>query len=120
MTANTKSMNGGVEAVDCRNRYDAQNVATHEAGHFFGLGEDLVKSNAAMFQIIDQCETHKRALATTDVGAISVLYAQSEDPEESAAGARACSFGGVPEGGSGLAVSGLILGLSLLGRRRAR
>lgn len=119
-TTNSKSMNGGEEAVDCKNRYDAQNVATHEAGHFFGLGEDPIKSSAAMYQIIDQCETHKRALATTDVGAVAVLYAKSDDPEEAAAGARACSFGGVPESGGALAVSGLILGLSLLGRRRAR
>ncbi len=108
------------EAVDCNNRYDAQNVATHEAGHFFGLGEDPIKSNATMFQVIDQCETHKRALATTDVGALGTLYAESEDPDEAKAGARACSFGGVPQNGGALAVSSAIFGLMLLGRRRAR
>ncbi len=118
--SNSKSMNGGGEAVDCKNRYDAQNVATHEAGHFFGLGEDPIKSNATMFQLIDQCETHKRALATTDVDALGTLYAQSEDPVEAKAGARACSFGGVPTNGGTLAVSSAILGLALLGRRRAR
>ncbi len=118
-TSTSKSMTTE-EAVDCKNRYDAQNVATHEVGHFFGLGEDPIKSNATMFQVIDQCETHKRALATTDVGALGTLYAESEDPEEAKAGARACSFGGVPPSGGALAVSGLILCLSLLGRRRAR
>jgi Matrixin len=118
-SANSKSMTAE-ESVDCKNRYDAQNVATHEVGHFFGLGEDPIKSNATMFQVIDQCETHKRALATTDVGALGTLYAQSEDPEEAQAGARACSFGGVPQSGGALAVSSAILGLMLLGRRRAR
>ena len=118
-STNSKSM-AAEEAVDCKNRYDAQNVATHEAGHFFGLGEDPIKSNATMFQLIDQCETHKRALATTDVGALTTLYAQNEDPEEAKAGARACSFGGVPQSGGALAVSSAILGLMLLGRRRAR
>ena len=118
-STNSKSM-AAEEAVDCKNRYDAQNVATHEAGHFFGLGEDPIKSNATMFQLIDQCETHKRALATTDVGALATLYAQNEDPEEAKAAARACSFGGVPQSGGALAVSSAILGLMLLGRRRAR
>jgi hypothetical protein len=108
------------EALDCQNRYDAQNVTTHEVGHFFGLGEDPVKSQAAMFQIIDQCETHKRALAPTDVDALGVLYAESETPEEAQAGARSCSFGGVPASGGALAVSSAIFGLALLRRRRAR
>jgi Matrixin len=117
---NSKSMNGGEESLDCKNRYDAQNVTTHEAGHFFGLGEDPVERKATMFQTIDQCETHKRALATTDVGALTVLYTESADPEEAKAGARACSFGGVPAGSRGLWVSAAIFGLGLVRRRSAR
>jgi hypothetical protein len=120
VTGTSKLTGSGEESLDCKNRYDTQNVATHEAGHFFGLGEDPIKSNAAMFQLIGQCETHKRTLATTDVGALGVLYAQTEDPEEAKAGARACSFGGVPRTGGGLAVLGLILGAATVGRRRAR
>jgi len=107
------------ESTDCRNRYDAQNVVTHEAGHFFGLGEDPVERQATMFQTIDQCETHKRVLAHTDVGAVTVLYAKHVDPEEAKAGARACSFGGAPLSGSAWA-SSAIFGLLLLRRRRAR
>lgn len=108
------------EAEDCQNRYDVQNVATHEAGHFFGLGEDPVELDATMFQSIDQCETHKRALSATDLAAVSTLYAASEDPEEAAAGPRACSFVGAPGGVSGFAwVSGLVLGW-LVARRRLR
>lgn len=108
------------ESLDCQNRYDTQNVTSHEAGHFFGLGEDPVELKAAMFQVIDKCETHKRALATTDVGAIGTLYTKSADPEEATAGPRACSFGGVPASGSTLWVSAAIFGLGLARRRRAR
>jgi len=110
----------GEESMDCRNRYDAQNVTTHEAGHFFGLGEDPVEHRAAMFQTIDQCETHKRILAPTDVGAVTTLYEKSADPEEAQAGARACSFGGVPQSDGATWISAGIFALSLLRRRRAR
>ena len=108
------------ESSDCRNRYDVQNVITHEAGHFFGLGEDMTEREATMFLSISQCETHKRFLAVTDTAAITTLYAKTEDPEEAKAGARACSFGGVPQTGGALWVSAAIFGLSLLRRRRAR
>ncbi|HEX2876796.1 MAG TPA: matrixin family metalloprotease [Polyangiaceae bacterium] len=110
---------GGGESMDCRNRYDAQNVATHEAGHFFGLGEDPIERQATMFQTIDQCETHKRELAVTDIGAVTVLYAKHLDAEESQTTARGCSMGGAPLSG-GAWVSGAIFGLALLRRRRAR
>jgi hypothetical protein len=108
------------ESKDCQNRYDVQNIATHEAGHFFGLGEDPVELDATMFQAIDQCETHKRVLSATDVAAVSTLYASVEGPEEAAAGPRACSFVGAPgaAGGAGW-VSGLILGLLVARRRRS-
>lgn len=108
------------EAEDCQNRYDVQNITTHEAGHFFGLGEDPTERGSAMFQNIDQCETHKRALATSDVGAIGTLYAESEDPEEAAAGPRGCSFVGAPAGAGGIGwASSLILGLLVARRRRS-
>jgi hypothetical protein len=116
----SKSTKDREESLDCQNRYDTQNVTTHEAGHFFGLGEDPVERGAAMFQTIAQCETHKRALATTDVGALGTLYAESEDPEEAKAGTRACSFGGGPASGSASWVSAAFFGLGLARRRRAR
>jgi hypothetical protein len=113
--------NSADESMDCQNRYDAQNVVTHEAGHFFGLGEDMVERSATMFLSIDQCETHKRALSLTDTQAITTLYSQNQDSSEDSktAAARGCSFGpglGTPPGG----VVALILGLSLLRRRRPR
>jgi hypothetical protein len=116
--SNGKSMHDREESLDCRNRYDTQNVTTHEAGHFFGLGEDPVEKKATMFQTIDQCETHKRVLASTDIGALGTLYAKSADPEEAKAGARACSFGGVPQSRDALWLSAAIFGLGLWRRRR--
>jgi hypothetical protein len=108
------------ESEDCQNRYDVQNIATHEAGHFFGLGEDPVELDATMFQTIDQCETHKRVLSATDVTAVSTLYAGVEDPEEAAAGPGACSFVGAPDRSGGFAwVSGLVLSLLVARRRRS-
>ncbi len=106
--------------ADCGDRYDVQNVATHEAGHFFGLGEDPVERNAAMFQTIDECEVQKRVLAASDVGAIATLYAGSEDPEEAAAGPRACSFGRGNAGSGAAWASALLMSLGLARRRRSR
>jgi MYXO-CTERM domain-containing protein len=59
-------------------------------------------------------------LAATDVGAVTTLYAKSADPEEAAAGPRACSLGGAPPSTGAFWVSSGILALSLLRRRRAR
>jgi hypothetical protein len=114
----SKSMSD--ETMDCQNRYDIQNVTTHEVGHFFGLGEDTSERSAAMFQTIDQCETHKRTLASTDLTAMSALYADTEDPEEAAAGPRACSVGGAhqPYNGSWAWISAAFVGLALVRRRR--
>jgi hypothetical protein len=118
---NEKSKHGAAdESTDCQNRYDTQNVATHEAGHFFGLGEDMTEHDATMFLSIGQCETHKRVLRSSDTTAIQTLYAQSADPEEAKAGPRACSFGGVPQTGGAFWLSSAIFGFALGRRRRAR
>lgn len=108
------------ESKDCQNRYDVQSIATHEAGHFFGLGEDPVELDATMFQTIDQCETHKRVLSTTDIAAVSTLYASVEDSEEAAAGPRACSVVAASQRANGIGwVAGLILGLLVARRQRS-
>lgn len=105
------------ESEDCQNRYDLQNVATHEAGHFFGLGEDMTERRATMFLSIGQCETHKRELSPTDVGAVVTLYAKNMDADESATGPKACTFGGPPAPGSAWPLPALLLGLAWLRRR---
>lgn len=55
--------------------YDLQNVATHEAGHFFGLGEELVDEDATMFIRSGRGETKKRTLDKDDLTGIGALYA---------------------------------------------
>jgi MYXO-CTERM domain-containing protein len=55
--------------------YDLQNVATHEIGHLFGLGEELVDEDATMFVRSARGEIKKRTLDRDDVAGIGVLYA---------------------------------------------
>lgn len=105
-----------MEADDCQSRYDAQNVVTHEVGHFFGLGEDMTERRATMFASIGRCEMHKRELAATDVGAVTTLYAQVQSADATG-GPKACSFGRTRSSGAP-AVLAAIFGLSLLRRRR--
>jgi hypothetical protein len=59
----------------CGGRYDVQNVTTHEAGHFLGLGEDMTEEKATMFITSTPCQTHKRALTPGDVTAMQSIYA---------------------------------------------
>ena len=61
----------------CGKKYDVQNVATHEFGHFFGLGEDMSDTSATMFITSAPCQTHKRELTADDVSSISSLYPES-------------------------------------------
>jgi hypothetical protein len=63
------------EPVECGARYDLQNVATHEAGHFFGLGEDYSDETTTMYVSSKLCQTSKRELSLPDVSAVSGLYA---------------------------------------------
>lgn len=62
--------------------YDVQNVATHEVGHFFGLGEDMDDTGATMYFCTNRCETHKRVLTDDDKTVMASLYVASEDPLE--------------------------------------
>jgi hypothetical protein len=67
----------------CHGRYDLQNVATHEAGHFFGLGEDYEDTSTTMYVSSRPCQTSKRTLSTPDVSVVSTLYASSPAPAAS-------------------------------------
>jgi hypothetical protein len=60
----------------CDDRYDLQNVATHEAGHFFGLGEDTEDARATMYFRSLPCQTHKRVLTDSDRAVMKALYAE--------------------------------------------
>jgi MYXO-CTERM domain-containing protein len=108
------------ESFDCRDRYDLQNVVTHESGHFFGLGEDMTDTAATMFYSIDECETHKRLPKADDIKTMSLLYATNADPEEEEAtkSVRGCSVVGAP--GAGPETWWLLLSAVLPALRRKR
>ncbi len=79
-------------AAACASRYDLQNVATHEAGHLFGLGEDVDDAHATMYLRSGVCETHKRALTDADRGVIASLYGEpSPGAPVASAQAKGCS-----------------------------
>jgi hypothetical protein len=61
----------------CDGRYDLQNVATHEAGHFFGLGEDYQDVTTTMYVSSKPCQTSKRTLSAPDISVVTGLYAQT-------------------------------------------
>ena len=63
------------QAASCGGKYDVQDVVTHEAGHFLGMGEDMTDTSATMYIISDPCQVHKRVLTTDDTKAMKSLYA---------------------------------------------
>ena len=115
-------------ASGCDQKYDLQSVATHEAGHFFGLGEDFDAKPAAMYYTTGRCETNKRVLQNSDESTMNVLYlasskqASADDPN-AASSAKGCGGARIGQGqtsGSApvLSLVGL-LGFVFWRRRRA-
>jgi len=122
----------GDDKTSCAGRYDVQNVVTHEAGHFFGLGEELTDQNATMYVRSLPCQTHKRALTPLDTTALGALYpesaaggaglagAASGDGAEVAAAAR-CEIANPPKHDTRSRSTSMIFGLALaLGLAAAR
>jgi hypothetical protein len=83
------------DASHCGNRYDLQNVITHEVGHFFGLGEDGDDLNATMFFKTGKCELMKRDLEPLDTSTMAGLYVQDtrSSEAETAAGCAVAAAG---------------------------
>lgn len=75
---------------DCRNRYDLQSVVAHEAGHFLGLGEDEVDTEATMYYKTSRCDTKQRDLAPGDIEAVQIVYDQPPEGDENRS--AACSL----------------------------
>jgi len=61
----------------CDQKYDLQSIATHEAGHFFGLGEDFDLKQTTMYYTTGRCETNKRVLQASDETTMNALYLAS-------------------------------------------
>jgi hypothetical protein len=97
---------------------DLQNTATHEAGHFVGLGHSPV-ANATMEATAAVGETKKRTLETDDVSGLCAIYPKAAatsvcvSPGKSKGG---CSSGG--GGGAGVLSLASLLALRWKGRRR--
>jgi len=97
--------------MSCNDKYDLQNVATHETGHFFGLGEDTEDSRATMYLRSNPCQTHKRELTEADRTVMSTLYAGSKSK-------HACGVAGGAGGPSGPLGALATIVLALVARRR--
>ncbi|HEY0469132.1 MAG TPA: matrixin family metalloprotease, partial [Polyangiaceae bacterium] len=101
--------------ASCDQKYDLQSVATHEAGHFFGLGEDFDTKPAAMYYTTGRCETNKRILLGSDETTMNALYlanttqASGDDPSSDTA--KGCGGARIGQG----RISGSVPMLSLVG-----
>ncbi len=110
----------------CQQKYDLQSVATHEAGHFFGLGEDFDLKPATMYYTTGRCETNKRVLQNTDESTMTALYLTNDASSSDDAGAdtgKGCGGARIGQGKTDGATPALAL-LGLLGfvawRRKRR
>lgn len=121
--ANAVSASGTVSG--CKMKYDVASVVTHEIGHFWGLGEDMLDTTATMYFSTPPCNVMKRELKLDDVKAVSSLYtvaASDSAPSDSASSAKHCSvatLGGSRGDGAALLLVAAALGTAAR-RRRAR
>jgi hypothetical protein len=81
------------DVAECASgKYDVQDVATHEFGHFYGLGEDMSDSTTTMFITSKPCQTHKRTLTESDVASMSGLYATAPPSSETPSAQASCAM----------------------------
>jgi hypothetical protein len=93
---------------------DVQNTATHEIGHFLGLGHSL-QSTATMFATADFAETSKRMLTTDDVDGVCAIY-----PRFAASTKSGCDSGGVSAVGAAGLLTLFLLRFKALRRKSQR
>jgi len=116
---------GGSGSHGCVRAYDLQSVLTHEAGHFFGLGEDQDNTQATMYYKTSRCDTTQRDLSDDDVAAVDTVYAEPATPEggevtQAAACAMAPGGGGQPIAWALVALLGALRETRCVGARRSR
>lgn len=109
-------------AASCGDRYDLENVMTHEVGHFFGMADDVSDDEATMYKCTSVCETHKRNVDAADRQAITKLYAGGFSYETPGAGCSSRVSPGrrSPSEQSALAVLLALGAAGLVRRRRGR
>ena len=115
----------GDDQAGCASKYDLQNVATHEAGHFFGLGEDYDATSATMYYTTGPCQTNKRVLQSSDEMTMDSLYvanAPQSAGDPSVVTAKGCGGARIGQGNTrGEAPVLALLGLlGFVGLRRRR
>jgi MYXO-CTERM domain-containing protein len=109
---------------------DLQNVMTHEAGHFFGMGHTDVPS-ASMFPMSPPGEVTRRVVRSDDTDGFCDLYPAGSLPEACdfeprgglelvCEGGCACSVPGGPRAGDIAFGSLLAIAVSVVVRRRRR
>jgi hypothetical protein len=114
-----------LSSAACEQKYDLQSIATHEAGHFFGLGEDFEAKPATMYYTTGRCETNKRVLQHSDESTMHALYLASNaaGDDEGVETAKGCGGARIGQGQTTGAVPMLslvgLLGFVLWRRRRA-
>ncbi len=117
--ASTVASSGNVS--DCKAKYDVASVVTHEMGHFWGLGEDMLDTTATMYFSTPPCNVIKRELKLDDVAAVSSLYTVAASSSGSAPDAKHCSVTTLGHAdGDGTLLVGLATALAAAARRRRR
>jgi hypothetical protein len=80
--------------------YDIENTATHEVGHFSGLGHSA-DPEATMYAKSSVGQTKKRTLESDDIAGLEALYGGTRSSTQSSSVAPGSGASGVSDGGGG-------------------